>query len=283
MPYFAPPGGSLTARVARSLQDQGMSGVGFLPDARMPRSRRSVAQPTMTGMGLVLTPKYNYSSRYSAPASVTFAAVRAASLAPEVLAARRNLSGLGVVAPRGGARPMIRIAEAMPTAAGVLRQAAMFMSPGGGYSQIPGFMPAIGPPMRRLSFLGQEEPTTYDPGNVLTPPDTILNQPTLVLLPSSAGSPSTYTAPTTLTPPPGAATAAPLLQNTPLPALGPGQQFVARPGVAVSFGVPGSFMNRSTLGVPNKYLAAAAAGILLLTSIGRRRRRNPSRKRRRRA
>jgi len=152
------------------------------------------------------------------------------------------------------------------------------MSPGGGYSQIPGFMPAIGPPLRRIAFLGQEETTIVPAPNELTPPDTVFIPGPITLIPTPPPvnvQPTTYTAPTTLIPP-----STPLaVQNVPFPNLAPSQMYASVPGATVS--VTPAFMNRPTLGVPNKYLIAAGAALFFLTSLAGRRRRNPARRRRR--
>jgi len=284
MPYFAPPGGPLTARTARALQDSSMSGLGITPSinvrtqrvipAAMSAARRYRAEhePTMTGMGLVRAPRYP--ARYAAPAPVTFHAAR-------IAAAHAALQGLGAAHAAHPAAPHVFHFGVMPMTGGIQRQAAMFMSPGGGYSQVPGFMPAIGPPPRRLSFLGQEEPWTYTAPTDLTPPVSIHpfidygestppQQIFLLPTPSTPPEPSTYTAPTRLLPP-GAGGAPIGVQNKPVTFL------PSVPGA----GVP--FMQQALLGVKNQYLVAAGVGIILLTVISRKRRRNPARRRRRRA
>jgi hypothetical protein len=290
MPYYTSPGGPMTARAARALQDSSMGELGILPsiNVRAPRvipaaisaARRyrmrlpaSREETVMTGMGAVTIPPGRYAHLLAQPAPVTFAtalrtaaAIRAAQIAQSQGV---SLVGLGAGAGPRHARPF----GIMPiTAAGVRHQAAMFMSPGGGYSQIPGFMPAVtGPPMRRLSFLGQDgnmEPSTYTAPTELTPP--IVSPPQEIFLiptPSIPPVPSTYTAPTNLIPP--NAGGGPIgVQYKPvtfLPSVPPVQPF----------------MTQSTLGIKNQYLIAAGAGIVLLTVLGRRRRRNPSRRRNR--
>jgi hypothetical protein len=160
MPYYAPPGGSLTAKTARALQDASLHGLGVLPtvNVRTPRAiaaalgaarrarlrhQQGRVTPVMTGMGIV--PAHAV-ARFAVPAAVTFNAVRAQQF-PVAARLQGFLAGLGAGA---GAHP--RAFSVMPTTAGLKHQAGIFMGPGGGYSQIPGFVPAIGPPMRRMSF-----------------------------------------------------------------------------------------------------------------------------------
>src|SRR5207302_1084708 len=115
MPYFAPPGGSLTARTARALQDAGMSGdLGILPtvNVRMPRAIPAALSQTrrfrahlpeetaMTGMGIVAVPRY---TRYAQPAAVMFASARtAAARIRAAQAAAQQLHGLGAGHPAAG-------------------------------------------------------------------------------------------------------------------------------------------------------------------------------------
>ncbi|TMI88352.1 MAG: hypothetical protein E6H00_13035 [Bacillati bacterium ANGP1] len=291
MPYFAPPGGSLTARTARALQDAGMSGdLGILPtvNVRMPRAipaalsqtrrfRTPPEETAMTGMGIVALPRYG---RYPQPPAVTFAAARTGAARIRAAQASAQLHGLGAGHPAAGTHAVHF--GTMPIVGGVRRQAAMFMSPGGGYSQIPGFMPAIGPPLRRLSFLGQEAstyndlfyqdlfatPTPVTPTPTPSPfgdaPYTPADVMTFPYTPATTIQPSTYTAPTTLTPP-GAGGAPFGVQYKPATFL---------PSVRPS--VP--FMLQAPLGVKTQYLIAAGVGIILLTVIAGKRRRNPARR-----
>jgi len=287
MPYFAPPGGSFTAKVAQQLQNDSLHGLGIavpsvnvlspravIPAGLAARRLRHQQQysSVMTGMGLVTTPA-KYTARYPTPAPVMFSAARTAAARAAAAQQISALSGLGAAAVR--AKPMVISVvggAGMPATAGVRRQAAMFMSPGGGYSQIPGFMPAIGPPLRRMSFLrglGQDDQqTTMIPASdQLTAPSD--NNPPLFLLPQPSdanASPSTYAAPTVLTPPPQVPTS---VNNPPLVTGAPGQVFQPQPGVTVSFGVaPKPFMQQAPLGVPNSYLAVGAAAILALVALG---------------
>lgn len=287
MAYYAPPGGSFTAKVARQLQESGMSFFGILPSvnvravhAMVPAiglARRRAAElavqeagsRTMTGMGIITKQPPGHASRYATPAPIVFTAAGTAAR----IAAQRGMQLMGLGA---GARPRPMAAPAMPTTAGIRRQAAMFMAPGGGYSQIPGFMPAIGPPLKRLAGLGQEDTTMIPAPDVLTPPPVETSQPLfLIPTPSTPPQPTQYSAPTQLVSP-----STPLaVQNSPLPKLAPGQMYVAQPGVTVTETLP--FMSSAPLGVPNKYLIAAAAGIVVLTLVARKRRGNPRRRARR--
>src|SRR5207302_4956742 len=113
MPYFAPPGGSLTARTARALQDAGMSGdLGILPtvNVRMPRAipaalsqtrrfRTPPEETAMTGMGIVALPRYG---RYPQPPAVTFAAARTGAARIRAAQASAQLHGLGAGHPAAG-------------------------------------------------------------------------------------------------------------------------------------------------------------------------------------
>lgn len=286
MAYYAPPGGSLTARVARSLQDTSMNGLGILPSinvrgshlipaaigaARRFRTEQLPHETTMTGMGVINVRPPGPQGRYAQPAPITFAATRAAAVARLIAA---QAAGQPAAMSLAGPKVHRLVPPAMPIVAGVRRQAAMFMAPGGGYSQIPGFMPGIGPPMRRLAGLGQEDTTMIPAGDTLTPPTYGDFTPvTLIPTPSIPIEPSTYSAPTTLTPPSTPIAA----QNVPLPKIATG---IAPSGRPMFLPSTQPFMQSSPLGVPNKYLIAAAAGIVMLTLFARRRRRNPRRARR---
>lgn len=288
MAYYAPPGGSLTARVARSLQDTSMNGLGILPSinvrssriipaaigaARRFRAEQLPPDTTMTGMGVVTVRPPGPQGRYAQPAPVTFAAARtAAALRLMAAQAAGQPTSMNLAGPKAHRMGL----PAMPTVGNVRRQAAMFMTPGGGYSQIPGFMPAIGPPMVRISGLGQEDTTMIPAGDTLTPPTYGDFTPvTLIPTPSIPIEPSSYTAPTTLTAPPSTPSA---VQNVPLPK---GAVMIAPSAVPfLPSAAQSTFMTSSPLGVSNKYLIAAAAGIVLLTLFARRRRRNPGRRRR---
>src|SRR5207302_1521350 len=106
------------------------------------RFRTPPEETAMTGMGIVALPRYG---RYPQPPAVTFAAARTGAARIRAAQASAQLHGLGAGHPAAGTHAVHF--GTMPIVGGVRRQAAMFMSPGGGYSQIPGFMPAIGPPL----------------------------------------------------------------------------------------------------------------------------------------
>jgi len=284
MPYYAPPGGSLTALVARQLQNQsmsGMSGLGVVPvvNVNMPRAvpaalgaarrrrmqQQHIAPAVMTGMGMIRPP-------VRPPTPVLFnAALR-----------QPTLSGLGA---GGGARAAgPRAQGVMPVTAGTRRQAAMFMSPGGGYSQIPGYFPAIGPPMRRLSFFGQDDDggidTTMSPAGPLQLPD--LTTPITVDLGPNAGTiwamqnPQIAAGPVSTTPSPAGGLQLPAGSSRPpsIPnLLQPGQ--VWNPAAGAPMYLQPQPQSAALLpGVSNTTLLGVGAGVILLSLLagGKRRR-----------
>jgi hypothetical protein len=255
--------------------------------------------PMMTGIG-ILTPTPNVTARrfvHAVPPPVTFAVpsrMRAAQISRDVL-----MSGLGrgahpathaaLLRAVGGSKiftgrapaPGFAVPRPRSTPQDVLtvpgqtqsvhRQSAIFMSPGGGYSQIPGYMPAIGPPMRRLSFMGLGQdgsdgsaPPDVGPGTVPLGPLSPTLDPWQTQQPvSPTFSLPTYSGPVATTgtynypalkppafPPnvnPATVTYLPVGSTTPPP---------AAPRPAAQSG--------TLLGVPTSVLAVAGVGIVLL-------------------
>jgi len=294
MAYYAPPQGDLTAAVAWGLQKQSLSGLGILPtvNVRTPRAipvamgaaRRRFEEETqsaMTGMGIIRVKV----PRLPVPAAVTFQAARS----------RAALSGLG--AGRGGGAH-IHAEGAMPVTAGVRRQSAPFTAPGGGYSQIPGFLPPVRVPLRGLRGLGQDPYTDAlnlinASDNVVASPDGsivqdmntgyILNTQTAQILdangnyiPQTAAGAYTVAAPTGTVPtssagavnPYGLAPTSPS-KTTINPVTG-AISVIQQPRVAAA----------APLTISPTYLLIGG-GVLLLAMMGGKRRRNPRRRNRR--
>lgn len=314
MAYYAPPGGSATARVASQLQQQSLHGLGIIPsiNVRMPRGiqaamgaarRRLIeeqATATMTGMGIVHARTPLHVPHYSTPAAVTFtaAARRAAlsglgarvihsgaSFAPFAAGAARSAAGTAASVGRAIASAAGANFEAFPNVRGVRRQAAPFAAPGGGYSQIPGFTP---PPvtMRGLQFFGDD---TID--TTMAPDDNTLIAPTVspIALPSNAGTiweaqnPELFhPVSTTMSPDVNTLQAPRTSPISLIPGAKPGSPVFYNPATgAVSLSPQQPFMKQSLVsGIPNQYLIGGAALVLLLGTMGGKRRRNPRRRRR---
>lgn len=314
MPYFAPPGGSLTAEVAQDLQRQSMSGLGIPTsiNVRMPRAvpaaigaarrarlripRDDRRNAVMTGMGMVMT----------SPNTVRPPHVHA--IPPPVVFRTAQLSGLGAIAHPVAHAPFLRApaqvlgpggvrTAAMISAPGftvhradvltrpgqttsIRRQSAIFMSPGGGYSQVPGFMPASLPRIRGFTGLGQDTPPDVGSGTIPLSPLSPLLDPTQNAQPANPGidvgvlpltSPS-WTSP--LSPLPQGASVPP---STPLAVTN--IPISARPAPVAMIGPPGTPGQAappsvaSILQSPILLIAVAAGGVLLLSGgKGRRRR-----------
>jgi hypothetical protein len=252
----------------------------------------------MTGMGIV-TPSPNVTRPrfiHAVPPAVTFAnpsRMRPAQAMREIL-----MSGMGVAA-RGPvtSRAILRAAGPSRFAVGatmpgfsipaspvdvitspgqtsdVHRQSGIFMAPGGGYSQIPGYMPSIGPPMRRLRGLGDSgysDPTT---GEWI---DTSGQAANFAIGPGIQ--PEVYTAPSMLTPDQQvwAAHGITTVVDPNTGAVRPSPQQVQNMPAAsvVSPTQPTSFLKSTTAGMPTSLIVGVAglAVVLGLLGGGRRRR-----------
>jgi len=324
MAYYTPPGGDATARVAAELQRQSLHGLGIVPsvNVRMPRAipaamgaaRRRFAEQTqslMTGMGIVTT-RIPRATHLPVPTAVTFhaaraflepatltglgAAVRVAapSVGAAVGAARGAASAAAIGAARGagGVVRALDVSQAFPTTAGVHRQAAQFMAPGGGYSQIPGFLPPLRVPLRGLGQSDTSLPSDFfTPSTPVIPPSSTTLTPAPDIFSTAPAAPAPISLPNPTVGLPGGffTSSSPIIPaaqsvSTAAPSLLPStQKTQINPltgAVSIVAAPQANFLQQSMIGgIPNTYLLAGGALVLLLGTMGGKRRRNPRRRR----
>jgi hypothetical protein len=257
MPYYTPPGGEITAAYGRSLMDLPDGMMGPVPAnirmyrrpavppavlARQMLTMREISPLTMTGMGIL--------------PSVNVRGIRMAI--PAALAARtrrmrldRNMQGLGgkaaaakiLIGPRG--TPIVR------------RQPGFFMGPGGGPGggpfQFPGYT------MSGMGLGDDTLPPDIGPQPLPIPPSWLdTSQPVPPPGWFNIGKPSAPPAPPAAIAPPN---------------VGPSRDISLGPPAGVwdmrpvAPGASAGFFDQSTMGVPNKYLAAGLAAVVGLAAL----------------